>query len=353
MAHYAVSVLRLNDASSSMYVSQDGTCNGKSPCYTTIQAAVNAASSGSTIKIAGGGYGEDVSLSTSKDLTFKGGYDSTFTTQSSETTSHTMTISNGCAVVDKLTLTSAASSPNISYSGSDPYDYGTVHVGSSSNYAFTIQNTGLATLNISGASVSGTGFSVVGSVPSSISAGGSDTITVSFTPSSVGSHTGTLSINSNDPDTPTLNIGLNGTGDSAPQQVASVVFYNNLECGGSSFTATLTIDGQALTSVTGVNSDCEEFDCGESLNWSLYANTEGCGPISMSGSITMTCDCLYEMVLTLSGGAPALGYVRTCPGDCSDVSSAFTGSMQLLDSVLLTKDADLLGLTVLDPLISE
>ena len=353
MAHYAVSVLRLNDASSSMYVSQDGTCNGKSPCYTTIQAAVNAASTGTTIKIAGGGYGEDVSLSTSKNLTFKGGYDSTFTTQSSETTSHTMTISNGCAVVDKLTLTSAASSPNISYSGSDPYDYGTVHVGSSSNYAFTIQNTGLATLNISGASVSGTGFSVVGSVPSSISAGGSDTITVGFSPSSVGSHTGTLSINSDDLDTPALNIGLEGTGDSAPPEVANIVFYNNLVCGGSSFTATLTIDGQVLTSVSGVNSDCEEFDCGVSLNWSLYANTGGCGILTGSGSRVYDCDCLYEYRFLVISGSVYLLFSKSCPGDCSDVSSAFTGSMQLLDSVLLTKDADLLGLTVLDPLISE
>jgi len=336
-----------------IYVESSGTCNGNTPCYSTIQGAVDAASTGTTIKIAGGSYGEDVSLSTSKNLTFKGGYDSTFTTQSSETTLNTMTISNGVVVVDKLTLTSAAPLPNISYSGSDPYDYGTVQVGSSSDHNFTIQNTGTATLNISGASVSGTGFSVVGSVPSSISAGGSDTITVRFAPSSVGSHTGTLSINSDDPDTPTLNIGLNGTGDSAPQQVANIVFYNNLLCGGSSFTATLTIDGKALTSVTGVYSDCEEFDCGVSLNWSLYANTGGCGILTASGSRVYDCDCLYEYILTLSGGSAALGYTKSCPGDCSDVSSVSVGSMKLLDSVVLTKGADLLGLTVLGPLISE
>ncbi len=87
-----------------IYVSQDGTCNGNTPCYSTIQGAVNAASSGSTIKIAGGSYGEDVSLNTNKNLIVKGGYNSTFTTQSSETTFHTMTISNGTAAVDKLEL---------------------------------------------------------------------------------------------------------------------------------------------------------------------------------------------------------------------------------------------------------
>jgi hypothetical protein len=185
MTHYGVTVLRPDVAASSIYVSQDGTCNGNTPCYSTIQAAVNAASSGFTIKIAGGSYGEDVSLNTNKNLIFEGGYNSTFTTQSSETTFHKMTLSNGTAVVDKLTLGSTASLPNISYSGSDPYDYGAVQVGSSSDHNFTIQNTGSATLNISGASASGTGFSVVGSVPSSIPAGGSDTITVRFAPGSV------------------------------------------------------------------------------------------------------------------------------------------------------------------------
>ena len=80
------------------------------------------------------------------------------------------------------------------------------------------------------------------------------------------------------------------------EQVASIVFYNNLLCGGSSFTATLTIDGKALTSVTGVYSDCEEFDCGASLNWSLYANTGGCGILTGTGSRVYDCDCLYTYI---------------------------------------------------------
>jgi len=95
---------------STLYVESSGYCDVNTPCYYTIQAAVNAASSGSTIKIAGGSYGEDVSLDTNKNLIFEGGYDSTFTTQSSETTFHTMTISNGCAVLDKLTSVSTGPS---------------------------------------------------------------------------------------------------------------------------------------------------------------------------------------------------------------------------------------------------
>jgi hypothetical protein len=161
-----------------------------------------------------------------------------------------------------------------------------------------------------------------------------------------------LSINSDDPDTPILNIGLNGEGTSEPQQVASAVFGNDLSCGGSSFTATLTIDGQDLESTTGVWSDCEEFDCERSLNWEVYA-TSSCGTIRMGSSIIFDCDCLYPFILGLHEGSPAVYIYEACPGDCSDVPSVSIGSMKLLDSVVLTKDADLLGLTVFDPLISE
>jgi len=73
--------------SSSAYVNKnDGTCGGKSPCYTSIQAAINAAATGSNIRIAQGTYTESITLSTSKSLTLKGGWNSSFTAQTPNTT---------------------------------------------------------------------------------------------------------------------------------------------------------------------------------------------------------------------------------------------------------------------------
>ena len=229
-----------------IYVERTGHCGGKYPCYATIQEAVNAAGSGSTIKIAGGSYNEDVTLNTDKDLTFKGGYNSTFSNRFSETNLRTMTISNGTAVVDRLTLESTV----------------------------------------------------------------------------------------------------------APD-VASAVFYNNLLCGVNPFTATLTIDGQVLTSVSGELSNCEEFDCGVSLDWNLYANTGGCGIITGQGSTTFNCDCLYEYVLSLYGGQPAVFVYEYCPGDCSDVTSDVPVTVTSSHSVVLMKGGDLSGLTVYKPLTSK
>jgi len=53
------------------YVNPDGVCGGNSPCYTTIQAAINAANSGDTIKVADATYHESVNIN--KSLTLQGG----------------------------------------------------------------------------------------------------------------------------------------------------------------------------------------------------------------------------------------------------------------------------------------
>jgi len=70
-----------------IYVNKgDPVCGGNSPCYTSIQEGVNAASTGFVIRMAQGTYSESFTLNTSKSLTLQGGWNSTFTTQTSNTT---------------------------------------------------------------------------------------------------------------------------------------------------------------------------------------------------------------------------------------------------------------------------
>ena len=72
--------------SSDLYVNKDGSCWGKTPCYTKIQGAIDDANTGSTIKIAEGTYDETFVLSQSKILTLQGGWDSSYETQTSNST---------------------------------------------------------------------------------------------------------------------------------------------------------------------------------------------------------------------------------------------------------------------------
>jgi len=89
---------------STSYVSISGNCGGKTPCYDSIQEAIDEAGTGSVILIAQGAYSASIVLDKSKALALQGGWDSTFTTQSSYTKVNSITISNGTVAVDKLVI---------------------------------------------------------------------------------------------------------------------------------------------------------------------------------------------------------------------------------------------------------
>jgi len=86
------------------FVEPRGSCGGNTPCYATIGAAMDAAASGSTIKIAEGTYAEDLILNTSKKITLQGGWNSVFTARSSNSTVNTIIINNGSITADYLVV---------------------------------------------------------------------------------------------------------------------------------------------------------------------------------------------------------------------------------------------------------
>ena len=93
-----------------------------------------------------------------------------------------------------------------------PENFGNVTIGGQSNQTITLTNNTGATVNISQASVSGTGFKLSGiTTPLALNASQSTTFTATFAPLAAGSASGTVTITSDAPN-PSLLLPLSGTG---------------------------------------------------------------------------------------------------------------------------------------------
>ena len=81
------------------YVSQDGTCGGNTPCYTTIQSATDAASADSVIKILAGTYAENLDLNSSNNYELQGGWNVAYSSQTSTSSVSSMTFGSNSGTV--------------------------------------------------------------------------------------------------------------------------------------------------------------------------------------------------------------------------------------------------------------
>ena len=87
-----------------LYVSHDGVCNSQEPCFTLIQDAIDAADAVSLIKVTEGTYDEALIIDELKTLTIQGGWDSTFTTRTSDTVIRSIRISDGTVKTEYLVI---------------------------------------------------------------------------------------------------------------------------------------------------------------------------------------------------------------------------------------------------------
>jgi uncharacterized protein (DUF58 family) len=180
--------------------------------------------------------------------TIAAGQNATFTAQFSPT--------NTGIFSGTIVITSDASDPSITIPltaigtrgqlSANPasINFGSLVSGASASVAVTLTNRGTASVVVSSASASGTGFSISGlATPVALNAGQGTSFTARFAPTTVGNANGSITITSNAPNSP-ITLALGGVATAQPQPKLTMsptsVNFNNVNVG-SSGTATITL----------------------------------------------------------------------------------------------------------------
>ena len=156
-------------------------------------------------------------------------------------------------------LTGTAVNPGLLGATPGSIGFGTVAVGSTLSLSVTLKNSGGSSLQVSNASVSGSGFAMSGlSLPLTLAAGQSKAFNVTFAPTAATTASGTVSITSN-ASNPLLTISLSGTGTVVPGQLSvapgSITFSNVTVGTSQSQSGTLSASTAAVTvsSISGLS----------------------------------------------------------------------------------------------------
>ncbi len=171
------------------------------------------------------------------------------TTSGASTGSIVVTNSDGVNAMDAVTGTGVQAGISVTPGSAS---FGSVLTGNTGSQTIQIKNSGNANLTISQAAATGAGFSVSGmTLPMTLTPGQSGNLTVQYAPQAAGSSSGTVSISSNAPNSPST-VALSGTGTTATSTMtlspASVSFGNvNL---GSSATQNVQLTNTGNSSVT-------------------------------------------------------------------------------------------------------
>ena len=199
--------------------------------------------------------------------------------------------------------------------------FGSVVVGNSNSQTITVSNGGNASLTISQAAVTGTGFSTSGlSAPLTVAAGKTATFNAVFTPSTSGGVSGSVALVSNAPNSP-LTIPLGGTGVATSLLLGAnptgLSFGNVNDGATSSLTVALTNNGNANVTISGASATGAGFSSsGVSAGTTLAPNQtttltvafDPPTPGGVTGGLTVTSNASNSPVaisLSGTGVAPA------------------------------------------------
>lgn len=188
--------------------------------------------------------------------------------------------------------------------------------------SFTLTNTSTATLNITSATVDGSFAISNNTCGSTLEAAASCVISVTFTPTSLGALTGTLTLET-DASTPTLTASLNGVGTNLATLTPASATFSSTVVGTSSSAQTFTltnVSGSAMSSSVAVTGD--------------FTQTNTCGTSIASGA---SCSVSVVFTPTATGSRTGtLSVVATQSSQSITLMSSLTGTGGAVPDFALT-----------------
>jgi centrosomal CEP192-like protein/HYDIN/CFA65/VesB family protein/ASPM-SPD-2-Hydin domain-containing protein len=287
----------------------------------------------------------------------------TFTPQSSGNASGSVAmISNGSPA--NLSLSGIGSTAGSLRASSSNLAFGTTQTGTSQTLSDTITNSGGASVTISQASVSGTGFSMSGtSLPVTLAPGQSTNFAIKFAPTATGTDTGSVVITS-DGSNPTLSIAFSGTA-SGPGELtpspSSLSFGNVQTSSSGTQSETLKNSGQSNVTITQASASGAGFSVsglslpltlvpGQSFTFGVQFAPQSTGTINGSLVVTSNAD-VSNLTVVLSGNGTSVGQLAMNPASLS-FGNVTVGTTEQL-GLKLTASGSSVTISSLAPSTSE
>jgi len=251
-------------------------------------------------------------------LTVAAGQSSTLSVQFAPTATSSASgsislVSNAANSPSTIALSGTGVQPQLSVTPPS-VSFGNAVVGTTNTQTITLTNPGTANLTISQATVSEQSFTMTGlNIPLILGAGQTTSFNVAYVPSSAGSVTGSLSLVSDAPNSPTT-LALSGTGVAATLQLTTSptsLSFGNVTVGSSTQTVTLTNSGNSSVSISQVQVSGPGFStsgltppmtllAGQSTNFIVAFTPAGGG--SVTGSVSVVSNAANSpAIINLSG----------------------------------------------------
>jgi Abnormal spindle-like microcephaly-assoc'd, ASPM-SPD-2-Hydin/Protein of unknown function (DUF1573) len=236
------------------------------------------------------------------------------TTSGAATGSLTVTNNEGVNALAAVTGTGVQAGLSVTPSSAS---FGSVVSGNTNSQTIQVKNSGTASLTISQATVTGTGFSLSGlAIPTTLGPGQSGNFNVQFAPKAAGSFSGSVSISSNAPNSPAT-VALSGTGVAASYTISvnpSSLSFGSVNNGSSTAQGfTVTNTGNSNVAISGVTA-----------TGAGYSIVSGAGAVTLSPnqSASVSVQFAPSVAGTVGGSATILS---NATGSNSSVALSGTG----------------------------